>query len=510
MSVQDMSNNWFSLKDSIYDTVTEIFDDLIPDDIRKLIELAQYEAIQIFSKCNFWEEVDKKERIRSVGKLFNSFTIKWKTLFFPREKTVLSISRIIDILKAGIDITLPNWFEVAYDDIWNIIWVKKSSRKDRYISDVSVKIPISLNPIKYKKLIENEKEIKKQLNALFTRTSAPEFNNRYKAIWDIISWKVTEVIVGWIKVPSSINDEIIIPETSIILPRNRNDWEEHNLSQVDLLDSLSFHTHSLTLSSNQKIALSLQRQWLLPSVFNLDSLKQISWLPQVLKLLIDKSNSTKENEIYKVVDIAARAAIDFLTLRLPNLQVSGIHYSNRVWDEIITIIEGFTYPDWWTNYEKAFNAVVSYLWWEEYNWHSKMIINLSDGLPTESHRGIFYSVWSNLEVEQRVYEDTLNAARKIPSNGISFWQIIFWHDIRLLTESIQSQVLRDLWAPSTVTNVKEYEEYFTKITRAWNWWQILLWVTKELAAMIVSYYDVILWEWLLKTPEFRYLLENNW
>jgi hypothetical protein len=61
--------------------------------------------------------------------------------------------------------------------------------------------------------------------------------------------------------------------------------------------------------------------------------------------LIDKSNSTKENEIYKVVDIAARAAIDFLTLRLPNLQVSGIHYSNRVWDEIITIIEGFTYPD---------------------------------------------------------------------------------------------------------------------------------------------------------------------
>jgi hypothetical protein len=45
------------------------------------------------------------------------------------------------------------------------------------------------------------------------------------------------------------------------------------------------------------------------------------------------------------VDIAARAAIDFLKLRLPNLDISGIHYSNRVWEERITTIAGFTYPE---------------------------------------------------------------------------------------------------------------------------------------------------------------------
>lgn len=247
-------------------------------------------------------------------------------------------------------------------------------------------------------------------------------------------------------------------------------WDTLPLSEWSITETLKWKW-TLSMAEWMEALVQAQQKWDVPSIFNPESLDKIK-PGQTIFLLVDKSSSTSEDWVFKLIDIATSQTKKLIEDKLWNkVEVYVITYSDFI-DKILQDIPWFMYPLDWTNTELGMEYILRFMiahkaWQlspsklEKFAWNFDTIFHNRPGI--ERLDQILVDL---LTYDKRKYESSYD--RKIE------W---FFEEERNKWNNIDISKLRSSWS----THIDKFVNFTRK--RLWKQW-------------LANYHIINIWDWL--------------
>lgn len=430
--------------------------------------------------------------LKILNKIFKKVKMKWFEIYFPHNKVRFTVRELIRMNELWFvfdsendrqfDVvtrkkTIRAWFfsKPSVDVISEFIWSDtKQKITEKELDGVLV---WSFFEKEYPDLFKDYSIARKELDNMFSEEHKEEFASMYNQVANDLQANIASIWV-WRFEPSSPS--------------------EHKLLNPEMLDISNWSilwnpwiNNSVLLNNRDSRVLSLQTRGILPSIFNPSSLDSIAKKTHHFLILYDISNSTGEWWLYKYINVACAQLKYTIERLIKNAHVSFLPY-NEDPQERIDNLSWFMMPDGWTYRHKVFDEAVKYL--KTRRW-VKTILNVWDGLPNFLGRA-------------------LEQAEKIPLSNISYWQVIFPHNLDKYREDVRDKVLELLWLWWVEQlNWEEAPEYYFRVAQAAKWWQIVVPVPSDIAWWLLWLADLSIWKSFLvgdddNLSSFDWLFEN--
>ena len=520
------SDSWYYEK--WLDMLDKLIDEFVEDDEVKALLL----KVQALSSEQFGKIEDAPFLKPILWKLFriipaNKIGTK-NNLMLPKQNVKMSVLEILLLFEKWLHLKYVNRWDInvsilnkdQYDAINETSFLpqlkrffakgqnKKMSEDERkknfenlqlMIKEITTKYYVEIDKAgKWKKIIWPKDWDNVFLNVNFEWKEVEKNYQKLKdALNKIFSWSTKEEWIGRTdEIQEHIKKEI---ETNLrIWEKLKEDmfWKQvFNIPNNSIFDEKTAFFGKDFLNDESHEVLELQKWWHIPTLFDQKSLLKLKqW--QDLVVLLDISWSTETYDAYKLLDIAAAQAIDFINQQLwSKIDTRIITFSSNV-EDILSKMDWFIHPTWWTSNEiwmyaaieyfklinkwvytktefekilKVINEFFDWLWshfYDSINDLSQNVHNVvewkqvQDVIQDDNH--LLKTILNNIKKNSKVnfqnshilsltdwlpnnFDETILMAKVIWQLNCQYSQIVTAYDLSNVDEIVQASVLEWLW-----------------------------------------------------------------
>lgn len=389
---------------------------------------------------------------QSAANLFKCMEMGKVQVYLPKLNAPLSIQEAVRLLNYGVPLEVNGAFHVRKRDVYGkILTIEGPDGEEIPANQWRRRHPMRLTSDRIDRLNLDHDNLSRELNRMFGEANKEAFDEDLAALMKRIGEEIEKRVWRFYKaLPGDFGEEL-----------------EVNTERSELIAGADLTFRGMFKEETEAI-LGLQQTGVLPSLFAPHTHDRIRSVFHSIDILVDKSGSTQERNVYRFVDIACAAAMAALERHFPQFLCRVVPYSDEPMAPTRKL-EGFISPDGPTHYGNVFTYSQNHLQGQS---GAKLVIHLSDGAPNDQ-------------------DEALKAAQYFPDLNIQFGQIIFGHDITDLGESMQRRALVEgLGCDPSVITMRDYEQVFTDVNNAAKGNQVILWVTEAMADMIYSMIDL--------------------